>query len=363
MGVRLSKSSKYIDKLFREQWEREGMTPEEINKIKEKTMPVFADGSIGDALFLFQDHLVVDFKKMRNTHIQTTEHNMEKFKIKSASELLARASENIPEVKQKIGMDLTPEQDGEFTRLEGVDYAEEQFSDTWDNYQTFRAGQTMYSKGMNYAIYQIRVYGVNKKNQPKFDKLYKEVISFFQILKGHRRRYYKEDLNKLTNEYLRAKSHLKNAIKQISSTKSKSAIYHKTYGVNNFSLFGRQTVKELYKHIGVLDYLIEFNDKEKSITNRKPNEARDLEYFYYLCWEMYKLIDDSKFKVAKYDNKKLFADFVYHFQSRFTSVQSKRNTYDNIRKNKKFTKMKYLDLQSIKTEATYDKKFKQLFGN
>ena len=215
---------------------------------------------------------------------------------------------------------------------------------------------------MNYAIYQIRVYGVNKKNQPKFDKLYKEVMSFFQILKGHRRRYYKEDLDKLTNEYLRAKTHVKNAIKQISNTKSKSAIYHKSYGATNFSMFGRQTVRELYKHIGVLDYLIEVNDKEKSIKNRKPNEAKDLEYFYYLCWEMYKLIDDSKFKVAKYDNQKLFAEFVYHFQSRFTSVQSKNNTYDNIRKNKKFTKLKYLDLQSIKTEATYEKKFQTLFG-
>lgn len=362
MGGRLSRSSKYIEKLFKEKCKREGFTPEEINKLSKNTMPVFADGSIGDALFVFQDHLVVDSEKMSASHIQTTELNMEKFKIKSASELLARASENIPTVQKKIGMDLTPEQDEEHTRLEGVDYAEEQFSDTWTNYQTFKAGQTIYSKGMNYAIYQIRVYGVNKKNQPKFDKLYKEVMSFFQILKGHRRRYYKEDLDKLTNEYLRAKIHLKNAIKMIIKTKSKSAIYHKTYGVNNFSLFGRQTVKELYKHIGILDYLIEVNDKEKSIKNRKPNEAKDLEYFYYLCWEMYKLIDDSKFKVAKYDNQKLFAEFVYHFQSRFTSVQSKNNTYDNIRKNKKFTKLKYLDLQSIKTEATYEKKFQILFG-
>ena len=31
-------------------------------------------------------------------------------------------------------------------------------------------------------------------------------------------------------------------------------------------------------------------------------------------------------------------------------------------KNKKFTKLKYLDLQSIKTEATYEKKFQTLFG-
>ena len=84
-------------------------------------------------------------------------------------------------------MDLTPEQDEEFTRLEGVDYAEEQFSDTLVRIITKPLKQltNIYSLGMNYAIYQIRVYGVNKKNQPKFDKLYKDVVSFFQILKGH----------------------------------------------------------------------------------------------------------------------------------------------------------------------------------
>ena len=100
------------------------------------------------------------------------------------------------------------------------------------------------------------------------------------------------------------------------------------------------------------------NDKEKSI-NRKPNEAKDLES-HYLCWEMYKLIDDSKFKVAKYDNQSYLQN-MFTTQSRFTSVQSKNNAYDNIRKNKKFTKLKYLDLQSIK-QKLLEKKFQTLFG-
>ena len=73
-----------------------------------------------------------------------------------------------------------------------------------------------------------------------------------QILKGHRRRYYKEDLINL-QKYLRAKTHVKNAIKQISNTKSKSAIYHKSYGATNFSMFGRQTVRE---YINILEFLI-----------------------------------------------------------------------------------------------------------
>ena len=99
-GGRLSKSSKYIDKLFKEQWKREGITPEDIEKLSKKTKPVMADGSVGDAMFVFQDHWVVDFKKMKDSHVQVTERNMERFKIKSASELLARASENIPTVKE-----------------------------------------------------------------------------------------------------------------------------------------------------------------------------------------------------------------------------------------------------------------------
>ena len=364
MGVRLSKSSKYIDKLFKEQWEREGITPEVMEKLKKETKTVMADGSIGDALFVFQDHWVVDFKKMKDSHVQVTERNIERFKIKSASELLSKASEKIPTVKKKIAMDLTPEQDEQYIKLEGVDYAEETFSENWSNWQNFQAFHTIYlTTGMNYAIYQIRVYGVNKKNQPKFDKLYKDVVSFFGLIDGHRRRYYKEDLEELSNHYLRAKTHLKSAIDQIRNTKSKSAIYHKAYGVKSRNMFGRQTVSELYKSIGVLDYLVDFNDQERTIKTRPPNEANDLQYFYYLCWEIYKLIDDSKFTIPKYKNKKLFAEFVYHFQSRFTSVQSKNNTYDNIRKYPKFKKMKFLNLQSIKTEANYNKRSKELFGN
>ena len=57
MGGRLSKSSKYIDKLFKEQWKREGFTPEDLRNLV-KTKPVMADGSVGDAMFVFQDHWV-----------------------------------------------------------------------------------------------------------------------------------------------------------------------------------------------------------------------------------------------------------------------------------------------------------------
>ena len=266
-------------------------------------------------------------------------------------------------VKKKIAMDLTPEQDEEFTRLEGVDYAEEQFSDTWNNYQTFKAGQTIYSLGMNYAIYQIRVYGVNKKNQPKFDKLYKDVVSFFLLIEGHHRRYFKEDLDKLSNEYLRAKTHLAKAIEVIEDDKSKSAVYSMKYGVGRGRIFSIRVIAELYRQIAVMEKLVKLNDEEKTIKSRVPNETEDLQYFYYLCWEMYKLVDDSKFKTPKYNNQKLFAQFVYHIQSRFTSVGTLNKTSESIRKKPKFKKMKFLNLQSIKTEVTYNKIFKQLFGN
>jgi len=216
---------------------------------------------------------------------------------------------------------------------------------------------------MNYVVYQIRVYGVNKKNQSKFDKLYKDVVSFFLLIEGHHRRYFKEDLDKLSNEYLRAKTHLAKAIEVIEDDKSKSAVYSMKYGVGRGRIFSIRVIAELYRQIAVMEKLVKLNDEEKTIKSRVPNETEDLQYFYYLCWEMYKLVDDSKFKTPKYNNQKLFAQFVYHIQSRFTSVGTLNKTSESIRKKPKFKKMKFLNLQSIKTEVTYNKIFKQLFGN
>ena len=128
-------------------------------------------------------------------------------------------------------------------------------------------------------------------------------------------------------------------------------------------IFSIRVIAELYRQIAVMEKLVKLNDEEKTIKSRVPNETEDLQYFYYLCWEMYKLVDDSKFKTPKYNNQKLFAQFVYHIQSRFTSVGTLNKTSESIRKKPKFKKMKFLNLQSVKTEVTYNKIFKQLFGN
>jgi len=57
VGVRLSKSSKYIDKLFKKQRDEQGIDIEKFNKkIKE-------DGSIDKDTFIFQDYLYVDLVK------------------------------------------------------------------------------------------------------------------------------------------------------------------------------------------------------------------------------------------------------------------------------------------------------------
>ena len=144
--------------------------------------------------------------------------------------------------------------------------------------------------------------------------------------------------------------------------RSKSAVYSMKYGVGRGRIFSIKVVAELYRQIAVMEKLVNLNDEEKTIKSRVPNETEDLQYFYYLCWEMYKLIDDSKFTIPKYENQKLFAQFVYHIQSRFTSVDSVNKTSESIRKNSKFKKMKFLDLVSIKTEAKYKKTFDKLFG-
>ena len=121
---------------------------------------------------------------------------IKKYNIKSASELIAKASEGIPEHVPKVGMNLTKKQEKEYFRLQGVDEAENELGiantlqeSEWKLYKSLLP---LYTKGMNYVVYQIRVYGVNKKNQSKFDKLYKDVVSFFLLIEGHHRRYFKE---------------------------------------------------------------------------------------------------------------------------------------------------------------------------
>ena len=357
MGVRLSKSSKYIDKLFKKQRDEQGIDIEKFNKkIKE-------DGSIDKDTFIFQDYLYVDFSKMKKSHVEVTERNMERFKIKSATELLGKASEKLPKHKLKASLEVSGYEDHEYMRLSGVDYAEQSLEFPVDHdFEIFKASSFIHTRGMNYAIYQIRGYGVDKKNQPKFDKLYKEVASFFILLRKHKRRYFTDHLDKLSNEYRRAKEHLTKAIDMIGKSESKSISYLQKYGANTDSFFARKVIMELYNQIGVLDYLRKFNDNEKTIKGKTPNDSRDLGYFYYLCWTMYQLIDDSKFTIPKNENQKLFSDFVYYMQGRFIDVISKSNTYDNLRKNKTFKKLKYLDLQSITTEAIYNNKFEILFG-
>ena len=66
--------------------------------------------------------------------------------------------------------------------------------------------------------------------------------------------------------------------------------------------FHIKVVAELYRQIAVMEKLVNLNDEEKTIKNPEfLMKLEDLQYFYYLCWEMYKLVDDSKFKTPKYE--------------------------------------------------------------
>ena len=209
---------------------------------------------------------------MRNSHKEVTIRQIKKYNIKSASELIAKASEGIPEHVPKVGMNLTKKQEKEYFRLQGVDEAENELGiantlqeSEWKLYKSLLP---LYTKGMNYVVYQIRVYGVNKKNQSKFDKLYKDVVSFFLLIEGHHRRYFKEDLDILSNEYLRAKTHLAKAIEVIEDDKSKSAVYSMKYGVGRGRIFSIRVIAELYRQIAVMEKLVKLNDEEKTIKSR-----------------------------------------------------------------------------------------------
>ena len=185
-------------------------------------------------------------------------------------------------------------------------------------------------------------------------------MSFFLLIEGHHRRYFKEDLDKLSNEYLRAKTHLAKAIEVIEDDKSKSAVYSMKYGVGRGRIFSIRVIAELYRQIAVMEKLVKLNDEEKTIKSRVPNETEDPQYFIIFVG-MYKLVDDSKFKTPKYNNQNYLHSSCIIFKADLLLLV-RNKTSESIRKKPKFKKMKFLNLQSVKTEVTYNKIFKQLFG-
>ena len=166
MGGRLSKSraDKYIHKLFEEHWNKNQINPKDFKPKK--------DGSVPPTTYIMNGQLTINYGQMRNSHKEVTIRQIKKYNIKSASELIAKASVGIPKHVPKVAMNLTMKQEKEYFRLQGIDEAEKDLNligalqeSEWKLYKSLLP---YYTKGMNYVVYQIRVYGVNKKNQSKY---------------------------------------------------------------------------------------------------------------------------------------------------------------------------------------------------
>lgn len=378
-GEQLSKSKadEYLDKLFKEHFKKHGVTEEVIQKVVkqvEKDKKLEKQGKYEEPKYYYHNQRpMVDFDRMERSDDRIAERKIKELNIKTASQLLGEAIKGIKIKTYQLALTLSREESQAHQFLEAQEEAKKIFSkfdiDTSgtgiQEFKTWRLFTDLELKGMDNALYIIRGYGVKPENQSKFDKLYKEVICFFNILRRQSRRLYGDDINLITNEYIRIADHSEKAIKIINRNETKvTGISNQSYGylATRSELFSRSVIEELIKIQALMKTLIEVNDYEKTLKTPQPNEARDLQYFYYLCWEMYKLIEDKKFAVPKYSNQKLFAEFVYHFQKRFTFAKSVSSVYDHLRNpDFDYKKQKFLNLHSIKSLKTYKKNIDILF--
>ena len=218
-------------------------------------------------------------------------------------------------------------------------------------------------KSMDFATYQIRVGGVSKKNYSKFDDLYREVIAFFKLLEEQYR-----PLNRLESEALETK--LKSVqqelrkTKRIIQSKDESFIQRKWFGYKAAgTAWFRDGVFDEFRNIeNYLDHLILVNQYEQEFEAVQPNDTQVLQYFYYLSWQMYNLLDEKLFTKKK--TKDDFAKFTHTFLSRFVLTQGSKSwskTKDSLRKNRKWQKLRRLNLHKIKTLEQYDLANRKLF--
>lgn len=230
-------------------------------------------------------------------------------------------------------------------------------------FRKFKFMLEMDLKGMDFATYQIRVGGVSEKNYSKFDDLYKEVTAFFKLLEEQYR-----PLNKLESEALEIK--LKSVqqelrkTKRIIQSKDESFIQRKWFGYKSVgtSWFRDGVFDEFRNMENYLDQLILINQYEQEFEAVQPNDTQVLQYFYYLSWQMYNLLDEKLF-VKKKTNED-FYKFTHTFLSRFVLTQGSKSwskTKDSLRKNRKWQKLRRLNLHKIKTLKQYDLANRKLF--
>ena len=218
-------------------------------------------------------------------------------------------------------------------------------------------------KGMDFATYQIRVGGVSEKNYSKFDDLYKEVTAFFKLLEEQYR-----PLNRLESEALETK--LKSVqqelrkTKRIIESKDESFIQRKWFGYKSLgTAWFRDGVFDEFQNMeNYLDKLIRINQNEQEFEANQPNDTQVLQYFYYLSWQMYHLLEEKLFTKKKTHDD--FSKFTHTLLSRFILHQASKSwskTKDSLRKNRSWQKLKRLNLHKIKTLKQYDLANRKLF--
>ena len=296
-GEQLSKSKadKYLDKLFKEHFKKHGVTEEVIQKVVkqvEKDKKLEKQGKYEEPKYYYHNQRpMVDFDRMERSDDRIAERKIKELNIKTASQLLGEAIKGIKIKTYQLALTLSREESQAHQFLEAQEEAKKIFSkfdiDTSgtgiQEFKTWRLFTDLELKGMDNALYIIRGYGVKPENQSKFDKLYKEVICFFNILRRQARRLYGDDINLITNEYIRIADHSEKAIKIINRNETKvTGISNQSYGylATRSELFSRSVIEELIKIQALMKTLIEVNDYEKTLKTPQPNEARDLQYFY-----------------------------------------------------------------------------------
>lgn len=375
-----SKASKYLEEVLDKRYKEKGISKNDFNEfvksVKERHNKK-AKESKSKSKYIYnvgEDINYVAWDLMDKADRKITREQIIKNGIKTASGLISLFRKTYKGHTPYFYATLNEEEKKVFWNLEAEDQAKERLSafdvdfenQKENQFNNFRSSMQLYGvKGYEIGIYQIRVYGVQDKNLDKFDKLYLELEAYFVMLnRFHRRRYFKEELEALTTEYKTIKNHLKKALDLIMGTEQ-SFIQKKSYGYKSSksASFKGSAIRELLISTKTMDRLIEVNEKEMTFSStRKPSDRTDLQYFYYLCWEMYKLIDDSVFKKGRYSNDKLFAEFCVGIQAPYIKANSIETTYRHLRDEKSnYKNLKFLNLRAIDTAEKFHKLFNKVF--
>lgn len=238
-------------------------------------------------------------------------------------------------------------------------------------YLNFRFHQNHDCKGMDNAVYWIRVGGVSEKNLSKFDDLYLEVTAFFRMLE-HRHRPLNDKESKKVHRHLKqAQQQLRSAKRNMVSTEDQF-IQNKHF---SFMATNQEHIRDvIFKEIDTINYTIDdlilINQREQEFGKIHPNDTTILQYFFFLSWKMYALLEEKTFQKKKNYNQD-FGKFTHLLLRRFVKFRPPPNkkdtkdkwqkTYDSIRDNYGWKKLKRLNLHHLMNPKDYNKTLTKLF--